>query len=101
MHHRGDVLGGHHYLGKVEGIAVAAVAGDVAVLAPGVGDVQIVADQREAAGNVQGFRLRRRIEQQGMFLARHAVILENAYVFDARLAFSAIADPPHDMLPPL
>ena len=93
--HRRDVLGGHHHLGEVEGVAVAAVAGDMAVLAPGVGDVEIVAHEREAAGDVQRVRLGRRVEEQRMLLARSAVVLEDADVLDAGLAFTAIADPPH------
>ena len=80
---------------------MAAVAGDMAVLAPGVGDVEIVAHEREAAGDVQWVRIGRRVEEQGMLLARSAVILEDADVVDAGLAFTSIADPPHDVLPPL
>ena len=98
--HRRNVLGGHHHLGEVEGVAVAAVAGDMAVLAPGVGDVEIVAHEREAAGDVQRVRIGRRVEEQRMLLARSAVVLEDADVLDAGLAFTSIADPPHDVLPP-
>ena len=99
--HRRNVLGCHHYLGEVEPVAVAAVPGDMAVLAPGVRNVEIVADQREAAGNVQRVRIGRRIEQQGMLLAGSAVILEHADVFDAGLALTSVADPPHGVLPRL
>ena len=80
MDHRRNVLGCHHYFGEVESVAVAAVPGDMAVLALGVGNVEIVAHQREAAGNLQRVRIGRRIEQQGMLLAGSAVILEDANV---------------------
>ena len=56
--HRRDLLGGYHHLGEAEHVAVAAVPGDMAVLAPGVGNVEIVAHQREAAGDVQRVRSR-------------------------------------------
>ncbi len=99
--HRRYVFRGHHHLGEAEHVAVAAITSDVAVFAPGVGDVEIVADQREAARNVQRVRLGRRIEQQRVLLAWCAVVLEDADVFDAGLAFTSIADPPHDVLPSL
>ena len=78
---------------------MAAVAGDVAVLAPCVGDIEIVADQREAAGDVQRVRVGRRVEKERMLLARGAVVLEDADVLDAGLAFTSIAYPPHDLVP--
>jgi hypothetical protein len=99
--HRRNVLGCHHYLGEVEPVTVAAVPGDMAVLAPGVGNVEIVADQCEAAGNVQWVRIGRRIEKQGMLLAGSAIILEDADVFDAGLTLTSVADPPHGVLPRL
>jgi hypothetical protein len=99
--YRRNVLGGHYHSGEAEGVTVAAVAGDMAVLAPGVGDVEIVAHEREGAGDVQCVRIGRWVEEQGMLLARSAVILEDADVVDAGLAFTSIADPPHDVLPPL
>ena len=54
--HRRNVFGRHHHLGEVESVAAATVTGHMAVPAPGVGNVEIVADQREAAGNVQRVR---------------------------------------------
>jgi hypothetical protein len=68
--HCGDVLGLGEHLGEVEGVAVAPVACDVAVLSPRVGDVEIIAHQRETARDVQRVRGRRRVEEQRMFLAR-------------------------------
>ena len=99
--HRRNVLGGHHHIGEMEHVAAAAVPGDVAVLAPGAGNVEIVADQRKAAGNVQRVRLRRRVEKQRMRLAGSAVILEDTDVVDAGLAFTSVTDPPHYRLSPL
>ena len=81
--HRRDMLGRDHHAGEVEHVGVAVVAGDVAVLAPRVGDVQIVTDQREAAGDVQRAGIGRRIEQQRMLLAWRPVVLEDADVLDA------------------
>jgi hypothetical protein len=99
--HRRNVLGCHHYFGELESVAVAAVPADMALLAPGVGNVEIVADQREAAGNMQRVRIGRSIEQQGMLLAGSAIILEDADVFDADLALTSVTDPPHGILPRL
>ena len=61
--HRRNVLGCHHYVGEVESVAVAAIPGNMAVLAPGVGNVEIIANQREAASNVQREGIGRRIKQ--------------------------------------
>ena len=97
--HRRDFFRPHYDVGVAERIAVAAISGDVAVLAPGIGDVEIIADERKAARDVQRVRVGRRVEQQRMLLARRAVVLEDADVFDAGLAFTSIADPPHDGLP--
>ena len=95
--HRRNVLGGHHHVGEAESVAAATVAGDMAVLAPGVGNVEIVADLREAAGNVQRVRIGRRSSKQGMLLAGRAIILEDADVIDAGFALTSIADPPHSV----
>jgi hypothetical protein len=40
----------------------------------------------------------RSVEEQRMLLARPAVVLEDADVLDPCLAFTPIADPPHDAL---
>jgi len=50
--HRRDLLGRHHQFGEVESVAAATVKGHMAVLAPGIGNVEIVADLREATSNV-------------------------------------------------
>src|SRR5215469_12264752 len=87
-------------IGEVKRIAASTVTDHMAVLAPGIGNVEIVADQGETAGNMQGLRIGRRVEKQRMLPARSAVILENANVVDARFALASIADPPH-CRPPL
>ena len=56
--HRRNVLRGHYDVGVMESVAVAAIPHDVAVLAPGVGDVEIVTHERKAAGDVQRVRIR-------------------------------------------
>src|ERR1035438_2377510 len=76
------------------------IAIHLAVLAPGIGNVEIAADLGEAAGNVQRTRIGRRVEQQGMLLAGSAIVLENADVIDPGLAFTSVANPPHDAVPP-
>ena len=96
--HRRNVLGGHYHIGEVEGIAMAAVAGDMAVLASGVGNVELVANQREVAGDMHRVRFGRRLEQQGVLLAGSTVILEDPDALDAGLAFTSTADPPHVLL---
>src|SRR4029453_1887971 len=83
-----------------ERVAVAAIAGDMAVLAPRVRDVQIVADECETPRDLQRMRAGRGIEQQRMLLARLAVVVEHADVLDARLPLTPIADPPHDASSP-
>src|ERR1700722_19446988 len=100
MDHRRNVLGGHHHIGEAGSVTAAMVAGDMAVLAPGAGNVEIVADLREAAGNVQRSGVWRRVEEQGMLLAGRAVILEDADDVDAGLALTSVTDQPHDFLPP-
>ena len=97
--HRRNVLDRHHHIDEVERVAPTAVAGNMTVLAPCVGNVEIVADLREATGNVQGFRTGRRVEEKGMLLTRSAVILEDADVLHAGLAFTSVADPPHGVRP--
>src|SRR4029453_14878839 len=62
------------------------------------GDVEIVAHEGKAARDVQRVGLGRRVEEQRMLLARRAVILEDADVFDAGFAFTPITDPPHDFI---
>ena len=73
---------------------------NVAILAPRVRDVEVVAHQCEAARNVQRLRGRRWIEEQRMHLARGAVVLEDADVVDAVPRFTPIADPPHGSVLP-
>src|SRR5580700_10914403 len=95
MHHRSNLLGLREHLLEAEGVAMPVVARDVAILAPRVRDVEVVANQCEAACNVQRMRGWRWIEEQRMHLARGAVVLEDTYVVDAVPRFTPIADPPH------
>ncbi len=67
----------------------------MAIFAPCVRDVEVVAHQGEAARDVQRVRGRRWIEEERMYLARGAVVLEDADVVDAVPRFSPITDPPH------
>ena len=69
----------------------------MAVLAPCVADVEVVADSREAARDVQRVRIRRRVEEQRMRLAWLPVVLEDTDVLDSGPAFTSIANPPHDV----
>src|SRR3954454_10452164 len=73
VNHRRNILRGHHQISEVESIAVSTISNDVAVLAPGVGDIQIVADKCKTAGNMQRVRIRRWIKQQGMLFPRSTV----------------------------
>ena len=68
---------------EAEGVTVPVVERNVAMLAPRVLDVEIVAHQCEAALNVQRVRGRRWIEEQQMLLARGAVVLKDADAVDA------------------
>jgi hypothetical protein len=95
VHHRRDLLGLREHLLESEGVAVPVVERNVAILAPSVRDVEVVADQCEAARNVQRVCGRRWIQEQRMRLARGAVVLEDADVVDAVPRFTPIADPPH------
>src|SRR5580700_3087816 len=95
VHHRRNLLGLREHLLEAEGVAMPMVARDVAILAPRVRNVEVVANQCEAACNVQRMRGWRWIEEQRMHLARGAVVLEDTYVVDAVPRFTPIADPPH------
>jgi hypothetical protein len=94
VHHRRNLRGFREHLLEAEDVTVPVVAGNVAILAPRVRDVEVVAHQSKAARNVQRMRSRRWIEQQRMYLARRAVVLEDADVVDAVPRFTSIADPP-------
>ena len=88
VHHRRNLLGLGEHLLEAEGVAVPVVERNVAILAPRVCDVEIVAHQCEAARNLQRRRGRRWIEDQRMRLALGAVVLEDADVIDAVPRFS-------------
>lgn len=75
----------------MKGVPVPAVVGDMAVLAPGVGDIEIVTDQRKAAGDLQRGRIRRVVEEQGVLLPRRPVIIEDANVLETGTTFTPIA----------
>jgi len=83
VNHRRNVLRDHHQISEVESIAVSTISDDVTVLAPSVGDVQVVADKCKTAGNMQRVRIGRWVKQQGMLLPRGAVVLKDANVVDA------------------
>src|SRR3954467_11030020 len=83
VNHRRNVLRGHHQISEVESIAVSTISDDVAVLAPGVGNIQIVADKCKTAGNMQRVRIGRWVKQQGMLLAKSAVVLKDTDVVNA------------------
>src|SRR5271156_4265747 len=100
VHHCRNLLGLREHLLEAEGVAVPVVERDVAILAPRVRDVEVVAHQCEAARDVQRMRGRRWIEEQRMHLARGAVVFEDADVVDAVPRFTAIADPPHGSVLP-
>jgi hypothetical protein len=100
MHHRRNLLGLREHLLEAEGVAVPVVTRDVAILAPRVRDVEVVAHECEAARDVQRLCGRRWIEEQRMHLTRGAVVLEDADVVDAVPRFTPIADPPHDSVLP-
>ena len=90
--HRRNVLGSHHHIGEMEHVAAAVVPGNMAVLAPGASNVEIVADQRESAGDVQRVRLGRPVEEQRMRLAGSAVILEDADKLSNRRILALTSD---------
>ena len=100
VHHRREMPGLGERLLESKGIAVPVVARYVAVFAPRIRDVEVVAHQREAARDVQRMRGRRWIEDQRMLLARRTIILEDANVVDAMPRFTSIANPPHGAVLP-
>lgn len=98
--HRLEMPGLGERLLESKGIAVTVVARYVAVFAPRIRDVEVVAHQREAASDVQWMRGRRWIKDQRMPLARRTIILEDADVVDAMPRFTSIANPPHGAVLP-
>ena len=87
----------------MERVSMPAIPCDVTVVPPRACDVEVFADQRETARNMQGMSFRRRIKQQRMVPENLAFIREHTDVVEAVPALTAVADPPHDSpasLPP-
>ena len=72
---------------------------DLAVPAPRIGNVQIVADEREAARMCNGWALGDGSSSSGCLASRRAVILEDSDVVHAGRAFTPVTDQPHVLSP--